>query len=209
MSRSKSSSRWLNEHFKDPYVIRAQKENYRGRAVYKLIEINEQEKLIKPGMSIIDLGAAPGSWSQYSSQQLNRQGTIVAVDLLNIDALPDVEFIQGDFTETKTLEKIANLINSQNVDLILSDMAPNFSGNPAVDIPQAMHLAEITLDFACNNLKLGGNFLIKIFHGEGFDNFVKLAKKYFDVVKCKKPQASRSRSREVYLLAKNLKIRYI
>ncbi|MGQ3891498.1 23S rRNA (uridine(2552)-2'-O)-methyltransferase RlmE [Legionella sp. CNM-4043-24] len=202
MSRSKSSNRWLQEHFDDVYVKKAQAEGYRSRAVYKLKEIDEKERLLRPGMTIVDLGAAPGGWTQYLSQKLDGNGTIVALDILPMDALPDVTFIQGDFREDEVFQQLMSVIPRRGLDLLLSDMAPNMSGTTAVDIPRAMYLVELAFDFADNMLKPGGALLMKIFHGSGFDDIVKLARQKFDRVVIRKPAASRSRSRETYLLAK-------
>lgn len=205
MSRSGSSSRWLQEHFNDFYVKKAQSDGYRSRAVYKLIEIDEKEHLIKPGMIVVDLGAAPGGWTQYIARKLNGRGRIVALDVLPMDALPDVEFIQGDFQEDAVLHTLQQTLGSQKVDLLLSDMAPNMSGTAAVDIPRAMYLVELALDFAQTMLKPGGNMLLKIFHGSGFDDFVRAVRQEFTKVVIKKPAASRPRSRETYILAKQYK----
>ncbi|MDX1837780.1 23S rRNA (uridine(2552)-2'-O)-methyltransferase RlmE [Legionella taurinensis] len=202
MPRSKSSKRWLQEHFDDVYVKKAQSEGYRSRAVYKLKEVDVKEHLLRPGMTVVDLGAAPGGWTQYVSQKLEGQGRIVALDILPMDALPDVDFIQGDFREDEVLHQLTNLIPERSVDLLLSDMAPNMSGTAAVDIPRAMYLAELAFDFADKTLKPGGSMLIKIFHGAGFDELIKQARTRFEKVVIRKPMASRSRSRETYLLAK-------
>lgn len=202
MPRSKSSKQWLQEHFTDPYVKKAQMEGYRSRAVYKLQEIDAKEQLIKPGMTIVDLGAAPGGWTQYVTQKLQGCGTIIALDCLPMDALPDVQFVQGDFTEETTLQMLCEWVPKNGVDLLLSDMAPNMSGSASVDIPSAMYLTELAIDFAVQMLKPGGNSLIKIFHGEGFDELIKSVRSYFEIVKVRKPKASRPRSRETYLLGK-------
>lgn len=202
MPRSKSSKRWLQEHFDDVYVKKAQSEGYRSRAVYKLQEVDVKEHLLHPGMTVVDLGAAPGGWTQYVSQKLQGHGRIVALDILPMDALPDVDFIQGDFREDSVLHQLMNLIPERSVDLLLSDMAPNMSGTAAVDIPRAMYLAELAFDFADKTLKPGGSMLIKIFHGAGFDDLIKQARTRFEKVVIRKPMASRSRSRETYLLAK-------
>jgi 23S rRNA (uridine2552-2'-O)-methyltransferase len=202
MRRTKSSKRWLEEHFDDVYVKKAQSEGFRSRAVYKLKEIDEKELLLKPGMTVVDLGAAPGGWTQYISKQLNGHGCIVALDILSMDALPDVHFIQGDFREEPVLQELINFIPVRSLDLLLSDMAPNMSGSNAIDIPRAMYLAELAFDFAEKMLKPGGSMLIKIFHGSGFDEVVKHARTSFEKVKIRKPSASRSRSKETYLLAK-------
>ncbi|CAM2753391.1 23S rRNA (uridine(2552)-2'-O)-methyltransferase RlmE [Legionella worsleiensis] len=202
MSRTKSSKRWLQEHFDDVYVKKAQTEGYRSRAVYKLKEVDEKEQLLKPGMTVVDLGAAPGGWTQYVSERLNGKGHIVALDILSMDALPDVHFIQGDFREDSVLQELIDLIPERSVDLVLSDMAPNMSGNTAIDIPRAMYLVELAFDFADKMLKPGGSMLVKIFHGSGFDELVKQARASFERVVIRKPLASRSRSKETYLLAK-------
>lgn len=202
MSRSKSSKRWLQEHFDDVFVKKAQAEGYRSRAVYKLKEINEKEHLLKPGITIVDLGAAPGGWTQYVSERLDGHGTIIALDLLAMDALPGVDFIQGDFREDSVLLELMAFVSPGSVDLLLSDMAPNMSGMSAVDIPRAMYLTELALDFGHKMLKPGGSMLVKIFHGEGFDELIKQVRQLFNKVVIRKPLASRARSRETYLLAK-------
>lgn len=202
MTRSKSSKRWLQEHFDDVFVKKAHAEGYRSRAIYKLKEVDERERLIKPGMTIVDLGAAPGGWTQYLSQKMAGQGTIIALDILPMDALADVEFIQGDFREEDVLQQLIQITPMRGVDLLLSDMAPNMSGTTAVDIPRAMYLVELAFDFGDKMLKPGGTLFMKVFHGEGFDDLIKLARQKFDKVIIRKPEASRSRSRETYLLAK-------
>lgn len=205
MTRSKTSKRWLKEHFDDVYVNMAKKEGYRSRAVYKLLEINDKYRLIKPGMTIIDLGAAPGGWSQVTGQMLKKQGQIIALDLLPMEPLPDVNFIQGDFLDDTVYAQLMTSVNAGRVDLVLSDMAPNMSGNKAVDMPRAMYLCECALDFANRALKPGGALLMKVFHGEGFEALLKDVKSSFGSVILKKPKASRSRSRETYLLALGFK----
>lgn len=202
MSRSKSSKRWLQEHFDDYYVKKAQAEGYRSRAVYKLKELDEKEHLLKPHMTVIDLGAAPGGWTQYISEKLDGKGTIIALDLLPMDALPHVLFIQGDFQEDKILEQLIKMIPQSGVDLILSDMAPNMSGTSAIDIPRGMYLAELAFDFSSQMLNTGGSLVMKVFQGSGFDELLKQARLKFKRVVIRKPAASRSRSRETYLLAK-------
>ena len=202
MRRTNSSKRWLDEHFNDVYVKMAQTEGYRSRAIYKLKEIDEKESLIKPGMTVVDLGAAPGGWTQYVTEKMQGNGRIVALDILPMDALPDVDFILGDFREEEVLQELINLIPERSMDLLLSDMAPNMSGTTAIDIPRAMYLVELALDFAHKMLKPGGSMLVKIFHGTGFDDLVKQARASFDRVVIRKPSASRSRSKETYLLAK-------
>ena len=202
MPRSNSSKKWLQEHFNDVYVKKAQAEGYRSRAVYKLKEIDEKERLLKPGMTVVDLGAAPGGWTQYVTQKLDGRGKIIALDILPMDAFPEVDFILGDFREDEVLQQLINLIPPRSVDVLLSDMAPNMSGNSGVDIPRAMYLVELAVDFGNKMLKPGGTMLMKIFHGAGFDEIVKEVRKHFEKVVIRKPQASRSRSRETYLLAK-------
>ena len=202
MARSKTSQNWLREHFNDPYVKMAQKDGYRSRASYKLLEIQEKDRLIRPGMTVIDLGAAPGGWSQVTSRLIGGQGRLIASDILEMDSIPDVTFIQGDFTEDAVLAKILEAVGNTQVDLVISDMAPNMSGLPAVDMPRAMFLCELALDLSTRVLKPGGDFLIKIFQGEGFDVYLKDARKKFDKVIMLKPDSSRDRSREQYMLAR-------
>lgn len=202
MPRSKSSNRWLQEHFNDAYVKQALSEGYRSRAFYKLKEIDEKEALLKPGMTVVDLGAAPGGWSQYVTKRLDGAGIIIALDRLPMDCLSGVTCITGDFSDDQILQQLTDLIPQKGVDLVLSDMAPNFSGNMAVDIPKAMDLAEQALDFAQNTLVSGGALLMKVFHGAGFDGLIKQVRTEFKRVSVRKPQSSRSRSRETYLLAK-------
>ena len=202
MARSKTSNRWLQEHFDDIYVKKAQAEGYRSRAVYKLKEVDEKERLLKPGMTVVDLGAAPGGWTQYVTEKLAGQGTIIALDVLPMPALPGVHSIVGDFCEEAVLQQLMQLVPTSGVDLVLSDMAPNMSGTSAVDIPRAMYLVELAYDFSQKMLKPGGTMLMKIFHGAGFDDMVKMARLQFERVVIRKPHASRARSRETYLLAK-------
>ena len=202
MARSKTSLGWLKEHFNDPYVKMAQKDGYRSRASYKLLEIQEKHKIIRPGMSVVDLGAAPGGWSQVTSRLIGGQGRLIASDILEMDSIPDVTFIQGDFTQDDVLAQILEAVGNSHVDLVISDMAPNMSGTPAVDIPKAMFLCELAIDLATRVLKPGGDFLIKIFQGEGFDVYLKETRKKFDKVQMLKPDSSRDRSREQYLLAR-------
>ncbi|MFK4233568.1 23S rRNA (uridine(2552)-2'-O)-methyltransferase RlmE [Pseudomonas guariconensis] len=203
--RSKSSHNWLREHFNDPFVKQAQKDGYRSRASYKLLEIQEKDKLIRPGMSVIDLGAAPGGWSQVTSRLIGGQGRLIASDILEMDSIPDVTFIQGDFTQDEVLQQILEAVGDSHVDLVISDMAPNMSGTPAVDMPRAMFLCELALDLACRVLRPGGDFLIKIFQGEGFDQYLKDVRSRFDKVQMRKPSSSRDRSREQYLLGRGFK----
>ncbi|MDM3893889.1 23S rRNA (uridine(2552)-2'-O)-methyltransferase RlmE [Pseudomonas juntendi] len=205
VQRSKSSANWLREHFNDPFVKQAQKDGYRSRASYKLLEIQEKDRLIRPGMSVIDLGAAPGGWSQVTSRLIGGQGRLIASDILEMDSIPDVTFIQGDFTEDAVLQQILDAVGDSHVDLVISDMAPNMSGMPEVDMPRAMFLCELALDLATRVLKPGGDFLIKIFQGEGFDMYLKDVRTKFDKVQMRKPSSSRDRSREQYLLGKGFK----
>ena len=204
--RSKSSSRWLSEHFADEYVKRAQKEGWRSRAVFKLEEIDQKDRLLKPGMTIVDLGAAPGGWSQYAAKKLGRNGRIIALDILEMDELEGVEFLQGDFTEDEPLERLLATVGNAKPDLVISDMAPNISGMDAIDQPKSMYLAELALDLAEKVLKPGGDFLTKVFQGEGFDEYLKALRSRFGTVVTRKPKASRPRSREVYLLARNYRM---
>ncbi len=205
MARSKTSHNWLKEHFDDPYVKMAQKDGYRSRASYKLLEIQEKDKIIRPGMSVIDLGAAPGGWSQVTSRLIGGQGRLIASDILEMDSIPDVTFIQGDFTEDAVLAQILEAVGNTQVDLVISDMAPNMSGLAAVDMPRAMFLSELALDLAGRVLRPGGDFLIKVFQGEGFDVFHKSVRQVFDKVQMRKPLASRDRSREQYLLGRGFR----
>ncbi len=206
MARKKSSSKsWLKEHFKDPYVQQAQRYGYRSRACYKLLEIQDKDRLIKPGMSVIDLGAAPGGWSQVAVRLVGHKGQVIATDILPMDSLAGVEFIQGNFTEEDVLNRILDAINGHKVDLVISDMAPNMSGMNAVDQPRSMYLVELALDLARQVLPPGGAFLCKIFQGEGFDELLRDARSSFGKVLTRKPEASRPRSREVYLLARDFR----
>jgi len=206
MARSKSSHRWLREHFNDEYVKQAQREGYRSRAVYKLKEIDEKKQLLRPGMAVIDLGAAPGGWTQYVVEKLQEQGKIIALDILPMDPLPGVDVIHGDFHDDVVLAQLMQHIPKGGVDVLLSDMAPNMSGNISVDIPRAMGLVELAFDLASHVLKPGGSLLMKVFHGVGFDELLKLTRTQFEEVMVRKPSASRPRSRETYLLAKGYKL---
>ena len=199
-TRSKSSQRWLKEHFSDRYVKKAQAEGMRSRAAYKLEELVARDRLLKPGMVVVDLGAAPGGWSQYVRQALGDSGRVVAMDILEMPPLAGVEFLHGDFREAGVLSRLEAMLNGQPVDLVLSDMAPNKSGMDAVDQPRAMHLAELAMDFADDHLRPGGAFLIKLFQGVGFDDYVREMRKRYDKVAIRKPDASRKRSPEVYAL---------
>ena len=198
--KTESSRRWLQEHFSDPYVKQAQKAGYRSRAVYKLLEIQDRSRIFKSGMTIVDLGAAPGGWSQVVVGMV-KPGRVIAMDILPMEEIPGVEFMQGDFTDEAVLVQLEAMLGSQGVDWVLSDMAPNTSGHESVDIPRSVHLAELALDFALRNLKPTGGFLTKVFQGEGFDVFLGEIKKQFKKVAVRKPKASRDRSREVYILA--------
>jgi 23S rRNA (uridine2552-2'-O)-methyltransferase len=202
---SKSSQKWLQEHHRDQYVKRAQLDGYRSRASYKLIEINQKDKIFKPGLIVVDLGAAPGGWSQVAAKLVGPEGKIVASDILNMAPIDKVDFVLGDFTDSVVLQNILNLLENNLVDLVISDMAPNMSGIRGVDQAKAMYLIELALDMACTVLKPGGNFVVKVFHGEGFDQYMIELKKRFKRVTSRKPDASRSRSREVYIVAKNFR----
>ena len=207
-SRSKSSQRWLKEHFSDPYVKKAQAEGMRSRAAYKLEELAERDQLLKPGMVVVDLGAAPGGWSQWVRQELDvldkgreKQGRVIASDILEMPSLAGVEFLHGDFREDAVLAQLLAMLNGMPVDLVLSDMAPNKSGVDAVDQPRAMHLSELAMAFADGQLRIGGTFLIKLFQGTGFDDYVRELRRRYAKVVIRKPAASRKRSPEVYALA--------
>ncbi len=205
MKRSKSSRRWLQEHANDPYVKQAQQLGYRSRAAFKLAEIQEKDKLIKPGMVVVDLGAAPGGWSQLAVDWVGEAGDVVALDRLAMDPLSGVSFIQGDFREAGVLLQLQDILTGRAVDVVISDMAPNMSGSKAVDIPRAMFLCELSLDFARQSLKPGGHFLVKTFQGEGFDAYLREVRGSFQKVSSRKPKASRPRSRELYLLGRGFK----
>ncbi len=205
-TRSKSSQRWLKEHFSDPFVKKAQAEGLRSRAAYKLEELVARDQLLKPGMVVVDLGAAPGGWSQWVRQELDRigkerPGRVIALDILDMPSLAGVDFLHGDFREDAVLSRLEAALQGQPVDLVLSDMAPNKSGVDAVDQPRAMHLAELAMDFADHHLKPGGAFLIKLFQGVGFDDYVRELRRRYAKVVIRKPEASRKRSPEVYALA--------
>ncbi len=205
MSRSKSSSRWLREHFDDVYVKKAQAEGVRSRAVYKLEELIERDHLLKPGISVVDLGAAPGGWSQLVRQRLGETGRVVALDIRPMQGIAGVEFLQGDFREADVLSQLEAMLDGNKVDLVLSDMAPNMSGVALADQIRSMDLAELALDFSRQWLKPGGSFLIKLFQGTGFDDYLRSLRADFSRVTMRKPKASRARSREVYALATGLK----
>jgi len=203
--RSKSSQRWLREHFDDPFVVRAQQEGYRARAVYKLAEIDRRDHLLGPGMRVVDLGAAPGGWSQYAVERVGRSGHVVASDLLPMDPIPGVDIVTGDFREESVLNAILARLGGEPADLVLSDIAPNLSGTDAVDQPRAIYLCELALDLSVRVLKPNGAFLVKVFQGQGSDEFLREMRKRFSRVVVRKPEASRPRSREVYVLARGLR----
>jgi 23S rRNA (uridine2552-2'-O)-methyltransferase len=206
MAKSKSSRRWLAEHFDDQYVKMAQQQGLRSRAAFKLMELDEKYQLLRKGMRVVDLGSAPGSWTQVVQRVLGNSGQVIALDILPMDPLENVAFIQGDFTEDEPLALLEQKLDGQNVDLVLSDMAPNMSGMGAVDQPRVMYLAELALSFAEQWLDPGGSFVVKVFHGEGFDDFVKQTRSLFEKVQIRKPSASRPRSREVYILGHRRKL---
>ena len=203
---SASSKRWLKEHFDDHYVQKAQKQGLRSRAVFKLEEMQQKDKLIKPGMTVVDLGAAPGGWSQLASDLVGSNGQVIACDILEMDPIAGVDFLQGDFREESVLTALLNRIDGNNVDIVLSDMAPNMSGNNAADQARSMYLCELALDMCHQVLKPGGNFAIKVFQGEGFDEFLTALRQNFTTIKTRKPDSSRARSREVYLVACGYKV---
>ncbi len=197
---SKSSRAWMREHLDDPFVKQAHKDGYRARAAYKLLEIQEKYKIIKPGMTVVDLGAAPGSWSQIAGKLVGDKGLVIASDILPMDALPDVTFLQGDFREQAVFDELLQILDGRQVDVVISDMAPNTSGNRAVDQPRQIYLCELALDFAEKVLHKKGQFVVKVFQGDGFDEFRKQVLNSFDVLKTAKPAASRARSKEVFLI---------
>jgi 23S rRNA (uridine2552-2'-O)-methyltransferase len=204
MAKSKDRS-WIKKHVNDPYVKKAQVDGYRSRASYKLLEIVEKDRLIRSGMTVVDLGSTPGGWSQVSARLVGHEGRVHALDILPMDTIAGVDFIQGDFTEENVFEELMTLIEKRPVDLVISDMAPNLSGNKAVDQPAMVYLAELALELAGKVLSSNGVFIAKLFQGQGFDVFVLNVRKLFSEVSIIKPDASRSRSREVYLMAKGLK----
>ncbi|MCK7458207.1 23S rRNA (uridine(2552)-2'-O)-methyltransferase RlmE [Idiomarina aminovorans] len=204
--RSVSSQRWLKEHFDDQFVQKAQKKGLRSRAVFKLEEIQKRDKLIKKGQTVVDLGAAPGGWSQYVADYFNGDGQIIACDILAMDPIAGVDFLQGDFREELVLSALLERISGKNVDVLLSDMAPNMSGNATVDQARSMYLVELALDMCHQVLKPGGSFAVKVFQGQGFEPFLKDVRAAFKDVKTRKPESSRARSREVYLVATDYKL---
>ncbi|MBV1840738.1 23S rRNA (uridine(2552)-2'-O)-methyltransferase RlmE [Photobacterium ganghwense] len=203
---SASSGRWLKEHFDDKYVQEAQKKGYRSRAIFKIEEIQKKDKLLKPGMTVVDLGAAPGGWSQYAAEIVGDEGQVIACDILTMDSLPGVSFVQGDFREEAVLDALLERIQPDMVDVVLSDMAPNMSGNLASDQPRAMYLVELALDMCRQVLAPNGSFAVKVFQGEGFDPYLAEVRSMFKVVKIRKPDSSRDRSREVYIVATGYKL---
>jgi 23S rRNA (uridine2552-2'-O)-methyltransferase len=205
MARTKSSNRWMQEHFDDEYVKMAQKLGYRSRAVFKLKEIQEKDHILKPGMRVVDLGAAPGGWSQYAKQILGSQCQIIALDILAIEPIDGVEFVQGDFREQAVFEQLTAALAGKRVDLVMSDMAPNMSGSKGVDQPRSLYLGELALEMAEAVLAKDGTFLVKLFQGEGFESYCKQVRQSFSKVLIRKPKASRARSNEVYLLAQGFK----
>lgn len=200
MKRTKTSKSWMAEHVNDPFVQRAKSEGWRARAAYKLMEIDDKDKLIRPGMIVVDLGAAPGSWSQVAKKRVGELGRVFALDLLPMEPIPGVEFMQGDFHDEEFVERFEEILGGRQVDLVMSDIAPNISGIPSSDQARSVYLAELALDFAQKHLAQGGRFLVKVFQGEGFDAFRKQMENEFKSVLVRKPQASRGRSSEVYLL---------
>ena len=205
MTKKSSSRRWMNEHLNDEYVRKAQKEGYRCRAVYKLLEIIDKNQIITKGDRVLDLGAAPGGWSQVAAKIVGQNGQVIASDILPIEEISGVDFLQGDFTESSVYEKLLSMTKGQKMNTILSDMAPNMSGQLSVDQPKSMYLAELALDMAIKMLMPNGYFVVKVFQGDGFDTYVQIARQTFKKVAIKKPKASRPRSKEVYLLASQLK----
>jgi len=205
MARSKSSSRWLDEHVNDPYVKKAQVDGYRSRASYKLLELIEKDKLVRPGMRVLDLGSTPGGWSQVVAPLVGKKGLLIASDILPMVPINGVEFIQGDFTEQEVFDQIMGALGDEKADFIMSDMAPNISGVDATDQASSMYLVELALDMARSALKLKGDFVAKVFHGEGYDDYVRELRTSFDKVVVRKPNASRARSREVYVVGKGFK----
>ena len=205
LSKSKSSRRWLDRHFRDEFVKRAQREGYRARAAYKLLEIQEKDHLLKRGMRVVDLGAAPGGWAQVVQKIVGDSGQVIGLDLLLIDPLPGVTFIQGDFRESGPLEQLRAALGGAAADLVLSDMAPNVSGMPAVDQPRSIYLCELAVEFCRETLKPGGSLVVKVFQGAGFDAYLRELRAAFERVASRKPKASRPQSREVYLVAQGYK----
>jgi len=205
MARTKSSASWMSRHLSDPYVKQAQKEGYRSRSAYKLIELNEKDKLIRPGMRILDLGSAPGGWSQVAGKLVGSKGRVLATDILPMDGLANVDFIQGDFTNDNIVEQLLGWLGGGRFDLIISDIAPNITGISSADQASSIHFLELALDTVCKALKPGATFVAKMFQGAGSDQYLKELRSHFDKVSIRKPAASRKESREVYLVAKGFK----
>jgi 23S rRNA (uridine2552-2'-O)-methyltransferase len=205
LARSKTSDRWLKEHFDDVWVKKSREDGYRSRASYKLIELDNKDRLFRPGQTVIDLGAAPGGWSQVAVERVGDNGTVVASDILEMSPIAGVAFVQGDFTEQSVLDELLDLLGDRHADVVISDMAPNMSGMAAVDIPNAMGLVELALDMAQQVLKPGGVFVAKVFQGEGFDALLTEMRKSFSTVVSRKPDSSRARSREIYQVCKGFK----
>lgn len=203
--KASTDNGWMKEHFDDVWVKRSWADGYRSRASYKLIEIDDRDRLLSPGANVVDLGSAPGGWSQVASHRVGDDGRVIATDILEMDAVAGVDFIQGDFTDEATLHAMLEALDNRPVNLVLSDMAPNMSGQMAIDQPGAMYLAELALDMARQVLAPGGDFLTKVFQGEGFDEYLKEMRSGFDKVVTRKPEASRPRSREVYLLGRGFR----
>ncbi len=203
--RTPSSSRWLKEHFDDEYVLRARKEGWRSRAIYKLSEIDEKDRLFKPGMTIVDLGAAPGGWSQYAMHKVGHSGRVIALDILPMNSIAGVDILEGDFREETVLKELEAVLGGREIDVVISDMAPNTSGIKGIDQPRMMYLLDLAFDFAYHHLKPNGDFLMKIFQGEGFEEYLKQLRENFTKVLTRKPDASRARSAEIYLLARGFK----
>jgi len=204
--RSKSSARWLAEHAADPYVKRAHEEGWRSRAAFKLEEIQKSDRILRPGMTVVDLGAAPGGWSQYAARVLGGKGRVIAMDLLEMPAIAGVEFLQGDFSDETVLARLLELLGDDRVDLVMSDMAPNMMGISDVDHDRSMNLVELAVDFATRTLRPGGDFLAKVFQGRGFQPLVAQLRRQFESVRLRKPKASRARSAEVYVLARGYRL---
>jgi len=200
MKPTKTSKQWMREHINDPFVQQAQKDGYRSRAAYKLLEIDERDHLIKPGMVVVDLGATPGGWSQVAANKVGEKGKVIALDLLPLVPIPRVEFILGDFREDSVLAELEEKLGGKQIGIVISDMAPNISGIDLSDQARSIYLAELALEFAVQHLKPGGAFLVKVFHGVGFEDYVKIMRKHFARVVSRKPKASRDRSNEVYML---------
>ena len=207
MARSKSSNRWLSEHFDDHYVKMAQQQGFRSRSAFKLLELQDKYQLIKPGMIVVDLGAAPGGWCQVVRPVVGDSGKVLALDILEMEPVHGVEFIHGDFTEAEPLRALESALGGRKVDLVLSDMAPNMSGMATIDQPKAMYLAELALEFVKDHLKPGGDYVVKLFQGTDFDGYVRQVRSLFKKVQVRKPKASRPRSREVYLLARDRQVK--